>query len=124
MGFDDNGGEFGIGVMAYAYVDLMGAGVLDCISVYGHVGVELGVKGMYNTGNSTFTLQGCGAIILAGKIDKCLGALGVCCGECCLTLEDAIGLKVDMLIDSKGTFDASLGLGTCSGNSPDLGGDW
>jgi hypothetical protein len=124
MGFDGNGAEFGIGIMAYAYIDVSLTGAITCTSVYGHVGAELGVKGMYNTGNSTLTLQGCGAIILAGEVEQCFGALGACCWDCCVSTGGSTALKVDMLIDSNGTFDASLGFGSCSGNTPGMGGNW
>lgn len=115
MSFDGPGTEFGIGVMAFATLDLMLDVAITCTELYGHLGADLGVTGMYNTGTGTFSLEGCGSISIAGAVSQCTPVFPVACIDPCLNECGSLGLMMTMLFDSDGNVDASFGLGSCSG---------
>ncbi|MEO1050818.1 MAG: hypothetical protein AAFX87_09330 [Bacteroidota bacterium] len=123
MGFDDGATEFGIGVMAFSELTLTLDIAITCTSLYGYLGAELMVEGMYNTGSGNFSLDGCASISIAGAVEQCFPVSAlvpiippVCegCGSTC----GSIGVKAFMHFDAGGDIDAGFSLGSCSGNNP------
>jgi hypothetical protein len=101
--------------MAFAELTLLLDAVITCTSLYGYLGLELGIEGMYNTGTGTFSLSGCASISIAGAIEQ--SSIPVCnppiisdCG--------ALALKATMSFDSDGNVDAGFALGSCGGGNP------
>ncbi len=123
MGFDDSGAEFGIGVMAFSHFTLLLDVPITCTSLYGFLGAELAVQGMYNTGNGVFSLDGCASLSIAGAIEQCFPVSAivpiippVC--EGCGTICESVGVKANFHFDSSGNIDAGFALGSCSGGNP------
>lgn len=123
MSFDGPGTELGIGAMGFIHAYFILSSV-TCTKVSGEVSAELGAKGILNT-NGQFDLEGCASISLAGELQQCIPTLsldGVSC-ELCAGLSVQKSLKMTMAMGTSGS-DASLGLGTCSGNEAGLSSGW
>ncbi len=115
MSFDESAVEFGIGVMAFAYVEF-NVSAITCTELYGYIGAELGITGKYNTGTGKFSLLGCGSITLMGAVSQCVpNPFEMACTNPCISECGSISLKMEMYVDSDGTFDASMGFGSCGG---------
>lgn len=125
MGFNNSANEYGIGAMAFAHAYLKGASI-TCTKFSADARAELGVKGVYSTSNGAFTLNGCGSFTISGSIRQCFPTPclsdGICC-EGCIGIGASKGIRVDVLLDSKGNSDFSFGFGNCSGKTP-MTGNW
>ena len=115
MSFDESGDEFGIGVMAFAYIEFT-LSAITCTDLYGYIGADIGITGVYNTGTGDFSLTGCGSLTLMGAVSQCTpNPITFSCTDPCLSDCGSVSLKMEMYVDSGGTFDASMGLGNCGG---------
>lgn len=115
MSFDESATEFGIGVMAFAYIEFA-LSAITCTDLYGYIGAELGITGVYNSGTGNFSLTGCGSLTLMGAFSQCTpNPITFSCTDPCLSDCGSISLKMEMYIDSGGTVDATMGLGSCGG---------
>lgn len=125
MDFSDAGNEYGIGVMVFAHAYLKGASI-TCTKFGADARAELGVKGMYATSTGAFSLKGCGSFTISGSIQQCVPTPclsdGICC-KFCGGISKSAGIKIDLLLDSKGNTDMSFGFGNCSGQST-MSGNW
>jgi hypothetical protein len=120
MNFDDGDATFGIGVMAYAYIEMV-LSAITCTDILGYISVELGVEGSYNTATKDFILQGCGSITVMGAISQCTpNPVTFSCGDPCLSLCESLAFRMIMEVSSQDGFDASMEMGNCSGNLPTL----
>jgi hypothetical protein len=123
MSFDGPGTELGIGAMGFVHAYFILSSI-TCTTVSGEVSAELGAKGILNT-NGQFDLQGCASISLAGELDQCVPTpsfSGISC-ELCAGVSVQKSLKMIMSMGTSGA-NASLGLGTCSGNEAELSSGW
>lgn len=119
MGFSGSGNEYGIGAMAFAYAYFK-ASSITCTKLSAEARAEMGLQGIYNTGNGTFSLKGCGSITIGGSMEQCFPTPclsdGICCTGC-IGGGVSEGIKVDLLLDSQGNTDLSFGFGNCSGQT-------
>ncbi len=121
MGFEDSGNEYGIGLMAFIHAYFT-ASSITCTELSADARVELGAKGYYNTGTGDFTLEGCGSFGLGVSIEQCFPTLVAGCHGCIgYSLSKAI--KANVMLNSSGQKDISLGLGNCSGAAT-MTSDW
>ena len=121
MGFEGTGNEYGIGLMAFIHA-YFSASSITCTKLSADARVELGAKGYYNTGTGNFTLEGCGSFGLGVSIEQCFPTLVAGCQGCIGTsLSKAI--KADLMINSSGQKDISLGFGNCS-RAATMTSDW
>ncbi|HRB30559.1 MAG TPA: carboxypeptidase-like regulatory domain-containing protein [Ferruginibacter sp.] len=124
MGFSNAGNEYGIGAMVFAHAYLKGASI-TCTKFGADARAELGIKGMYATSTGAFSLNGCGSFTISGSIEQCFPTPcwdGICC-KYCAGISKSAGIKIDLLLDSKGNTDMSFGFGNCSGQST-MSGNW
>jgi len=80
---------------------------------------------MYATSTGAFSLNGCGSFTISGSIEQCFPTPcwdGICC-KYCAGISKSAGIKIDLLLDSKGNTDMSFGFGNCSGQST-MSGNW
>ena len=125
MGFSESGNEYGIGAMAFAHADFKATSI-TCTKLSADVRAELCIEGIYTTANGAFTLKGCGSFTVGGSASQCFPTPGLSDGICC---EGCIGggvsegIKVNLLLDSKGNTDFSFGFGNCSGQNT-MTGNW
>lgn len=121
MGFEGTGNEYGIGLMAFIHA-YFSASSITCTKLSADARVELGAKGYYNTSTGNFTLEGCGSFGLGVSIEQCFPTLVAGCQGCIGTsLSKAI--KADLMINSSGQKDISLGFGNCS-RAATMTSDW
>ena len=125
MDFSQNGNEYGIGAMAFAHA-YFNASSITCTKLSAEARAELGIKGIYTTANGAFTLKGCGSFTVGGSASQCFPTPclsdGICC-EGCIGGGVSQGIKVNLLLDSKGNTDFSFGFGNCSGQNT-MTGNW
>ena len=124
MGFDNSGNEYGIGAMAYAHA-WFSASSITCTKLSAEARAELGAKGTYQSNTGAFTVTGCGSFTISGSAQQCFPLPcwdGICCKEC-IGGGFSKGIKVDLLIDSKGNTKLDFGFGNCSGQSS-MTGNW
>lgn len=125
MDFAKTGNEYGIGAMVFTYAYLKGASI-TCTKFGAEARAELGVKGTYTTSNGAFTLKGCGSFTISGSVKQCIPTPcwsdGICCTNCA-GVSKSVGIKIDLLLDSKGNTDFSFGFGNCSGQ-PAMESNW
>ena len=104
--------------MAFAELTLMLDVAITCTSLYGYLGLELLVEGMYNTGSGVFSLDGCASITLAGAVEQGIpNPITFSCEEGVSTC-GSIGLKATMHFDSDENISAGFALGSCSDGEP------
>ncbi len=118
MSFNNSGNEYGIGAMIFAHAYLKGASI-TCTEFGADARAELGLKGMYNSSDGAFTLNGCGSFTISGSVQQCIPTpclSGICC-KFCAGIAKSAGIKIDLLLDSKGDTNMSFGFGNCSGQS-------
>ncbi len=123
MSFDGPGTELGIGAMGFVHAYFILSSI-TCTKITGEVAAELGAKGILNT-NGQFDLQGCASISLAGELQQCVPTPsldGISC-ELCAGLSVQKSLKMTMSMGTSGS-NASLGIGTCSGNEAGMSSGW
>ncbi len=125
MDFSSTGNEYGIGAMIFAHAYLKGASI-TCTKFGADARAELGIKGVYATSTGAFSLKGCGSFTISGSIQQCVPTPclsdGICC-KYCGGISKSTGIKIDLLLDSKGNTDMSFGFGNCSGQST-MSGNW
>ncbi len=124
MSFDGPGTEFGIGGMAYVNAYFIMSSI-TCTKVSGEASAEMGAKGVINVGTGQYDLQGCGSLTVGGSVEQCIPTPcldGICC-ELCGGIDVSKSLKVTMSLGTSGV-NASVGLGSCSGNEPPLTSGW
>jgi hypothetical protein len=115
MNFDDSdGSEFGIGIMAFAYV-YFEASSIACRKIGAEARAELGLKGKYQTAIGKFSIDGCGSISVSGHIEQCVPTLVAGC-KLCTSFDFGKSVRLDLHLDSDEKMDVSFGLGNCSGN--------
>jgi TANFOR domain-containing protein len=120
MNFAGPGTSFGIGAMVFAHAYFVCESMI-CTSFGADARAEMGMKGDYNTASGTFSLEGCGSFTVSAFGQQCVGALGACIDPC-VDLGFTKSIKVNLLLNSKGDADITLGLGNCSGQQPLTGG--
>lgn len=124
MDFAGPGTELGIGGMAFVTAHFIGSSI-TCTSVSGSLAAELGAKGIINPGTGQYDLHGCGSLTVGGSVEQCVPTPsldGISCELC-----EGIGVSQSLAMNlSMGTggVNASLGLGSCSGNAPPLESGW
>ena len=124
MSFSNSGNEYGIGAMIFAHAYLKGTSI-TCTEFGADARAEMGMKGTYNTSNGAFTLNGCGSFTISGSVQQCVPTpclSGICC-KYCAGIAKSAGIKINLLLDSKGDTDMSFGFGNCSGQ-PTMSSNW
>ncbi|MBX3240705.1 MAG: carboxypeptidase regulatory-like domain-containing protein [Chitinophagaceae bacterium] len=125
MDFGSAGNEYGIGAMVFAHAYLKGASI-TCTKFGAEARAEMGMKGKYTTSTGAFSLAGCGSFNITGSIQQCFPTPcisdGICCTGC-IGISKTTGIKIDILLDSKGNTDLSFGFGNCSGQAV-MTGNW
>jgi hypothetical protein len=118
MGFDGNGNEYGVGAMAFAHA-WFSASSITCTKLSAEARAELGAMGIYQTNSGVFTVSGCGSFTVSGSVSQCMPTFcwdGICC-EACTSGSVSKGIKVEMLLDSKGNTSLDFSFGNCSGQT-------
>lgn len=121
MGFESSGNEYGIGLMAFIHAYFT-ASSITCTDLSADARVELGAKGYYNTGTGDFTLEGCGSFGLGVSIEQCFPTLVAGC-QGCIGYSLSKAIKANVMLNSSGQKEISLGLGNCSGAAT-MTSDW
>lgn len=124
MDFAGPGTELGIGGMAFVTAHFIGSSI-TCTSVSGSLAAELGAKGIINPGTGQYDLHGCGSLTVSGSVEQCVPTPsldGISC-ELCEGIGVSQSLAMNLSMGTSGV-NASLNLGSCSGNAPPLESGW
>lgn len=118
MSFDDAGNTYGLALLQYCHIYANGGLKATCTSVDAGLEFEMGISGQY-VSNGTFGFDGCAStkFHIAGK--QCVGAMGVCCGDCCASVgigDPTIG--VTLHYDNQNGVSYGLTTSSCSEHCP------
>ena len=118
MSFGGDGTTFGIGALAEGTAYFGGTCEATCTSLTVGADLQFGIGGTYST-NGTFSVDGCSSIGLTLKGEQCLGAMGICCGSCCLDVDilDVI-LGANVHYDNNNGVSIGLQTSSCSTQCP------
>jgi TANFOR domain-containing protein len=96
MSFDDAGNTYGIALLQYCHIYAEGGLEATCTSVSAGMEFEMGASGVY-VSNGNYEINGCASTSFHISGKQCLGALGVCCDDCCASVgigDPTVGLTL------------------------------
>ena len=118
MSFDDGGTTYGIGVLAEGNAYFRGTCEATCTSLEVSADAQFGISGTYNT-TGLFNVDGCASLSLGLKGEQCVGAMGICCGSCCLSADILdVTLGADVHYDNNNGASFSLKSSSCNDQCP------
>lgn len=115
MSFGGAGTTYGIGVLAEGNAYFNGTCEATCTSLKVSANAQFGISGTYNT-SGLFNVDGCASLSLGLKGEQCLGAMGICCGSCCLSA-DILDVTLGANVHYDNTNGVSFGLKSSSCDS-------
>jgi len=118
MSFGGDANTYGIGVLAEGIAYFHADCEATCTSLDVEADMQYGIGGTYTT-NGTYSVDGCASLGLTLKGSQCLGAMGVCCGSCCLdvdVLDVTLGAKVHY--DNNNGISVGLQTSSCGDQCP------
>ncbi|MEI6172890.1 MAG: hypothetical protein WCR01_04010 [Bacteroidota bacterium] len=118
MSFDEGGTTFGIGVLAEGNAYFNGNCEATCSSLNVGANAQFGISGTYNT-SGLFNVDGCSSLSLTLRGEQCVGAMGVCCGSCCLGVDILdVTLGANVHYDNNNGVNMNLITSSCNTQCP------
>jgi hypothetical protein len=111
-----NGSDiYGIGLLAVGKAYASGSCGVSCTEVSAEVDAMVGISGEYNATAKTFDVNGCASVGFSIKGEQCVGAFGICCGDCCLSVDlGSLDLGTNIHFNSDSGVNMSLIFDKCS----------
>ncbi len=118
MSFDDAGNTYGLALLQYCHAYASGGLGATCTSVDAGMEFEMGVSGTY-VSNGNYGFDGCASASFHITGTQCLGAMGICCSDCCASVgigDKTIGVTVHY--DNQNGVNYGLTTSPCSNQCP------